>query len=50
MAADVTAAVVVDVAGPGYTTLSNTEPPLVVSKDEGDMTFESTDLGRIMGK
>ena len=38
------------IAHAGYTTLSNAEPPLVVSKDEGGMTFESTDLGRVMAK
>ena len=34
----------------GYTKLSDAAPPLCISKDEDGMTFESTELGRVMAK
>jgi replicative superfamily II helicase len=34
----------------GYNKLANAYPPLCISKDEDGMTFESTDLGRVMAK
>jgi hypothetical protein len=34
----------------GYTKLANAAPPLCIATDEDGMTFESTDLGRVMAK
>ena len=34
----------------GYNKLANAYPPLCISKDEDGMTFESTELGRVMAK
>lgn len=34
----------------GYTKLANAAPPLCIATDEDGMSFESTDLGRVMAK
>ena len=34
----------------GYKRLSDAQPALCVSRDEDGMTFESTELGRVMAK